>query len=64
MGIDDAFYTLVREIRKDKERGKESRRKKKKAINVRKKCCLLRPTVLSQHGKEALIGFLSNSITA
>lgn len=42
MGVDDAFYTLVREIRKDKEqRGKENRRKKKKVIDVRKKCCLL-----------------------
>lgn len=25
MGVDDAFYTLVREIRKDKERGKKSK---------------------------------------
>ncbi|XP_069704602.1 ras-like protein 1 [Periplaneta americana] len=41
MGVDDAFYTLVREIRKDKvQRGKENRRKKK-VIDVKKKCCLL-----------------------
>lgn len=26
MGVDDAFYTLVREIRKDKERGKKSKK--------------------------------------
>jgi GTPase KRas protein len=26
MGVDDAFYTLVREIRKDKERGKIKKR--------------------------------------
>lgn len=28
MGVDDAFYTLVREIRKDKERGKKSKSKR------------------------------------
>lgn len=28
MGVDDAFYTLVREIRKDKERGKKSKNKR------------------------------------
>lgn len=28
MGVDDAFYTLVREIRKDKERGKKHRGKR------------------------------------
>lgn len=27
MGVDDAFYTLVREIRKDKERGKKNKKK-------------------------------------
>jgi GTPase KRas len=28
MGVDDAFYTLVREIRKDKERGKKTKGKR------------------------------------
>jgi GTPase KRas protein len=28
MGVDDAFYTLVREIRKDKERGKKHKNKR------------------------------------
>lgn len=28
MGVDDAFYTLVREIRKDKERGKKHKGKR------------------------------------
>jgi GTPase KRas len=28
MGVDDAFYTLVREIRKDKERGKKNKGKR------------------------------------
>lgn len=28
MGVDDAFYTLVREIRKDKERGKKNKNKR------------------------------------
>ena len=42
MGVDDAFYTLVREIRKYKElRGKENRKKKKRAIDPKKICCLL-----------------------
>lgn len=40
MGVDDAFYTLVREIRKDKERGKKSR-KNNKLINRKKFCKLL-----------------------
>lgn len=40
MGVDDAFYTLVREIRKDKElRGKEKRRGINK--NRRKRCWIL-----------------------
>lgn len=40
LGVDDAFYTLVREIKKDK----EVRRKKRESrvrINLRKPCCLL-----------------------
>ncbi|KAL1117803.1 hypothetical protein AAG570_004118 [Ranatra chinensis] len=41
MGVDDAFYTLVREIRKDKEqRGKEKKRRMKGA-NRRKRCWIL-----------------------
>ncbi|XP_069681334.1 ras-like protein 1 isoform X4 [Periplaneta americana] len=40
LGVDDAFYTLVREIRKDKEhRGKD--RKKHRIGYRRKQCCLL-----------------------
>ncbi|KAK9507858.1 hypothetical protein O3M35_007631 [Rhynocoris fuscipes] len=40
MGVDDAFYTLVREIRKDKEvRGKEKRRGTNR--NRRKRCWIL-----------------------
>lgn len=40
MGVDDAFYTLVREIRKDKEqRGKKNR--KQKLPNRRFKCSIL-----------------------
>ena len=39
MGVDDAFYTLVREIRKDRERkGKD---KKKNARDSKKKCVIL-----------------------
>lgn len=38
MGVDDAFYTLVREIRKDRERkGKD----KKKNRENKKKCIIL-----------------------
>jgi len=32
MGVDDAFYSLVREIRKDREKGKKISRKKKKCV--------------------------------
>merc|ERR1719474_1319990 len=32
MGVDDAFYNLVREIRKDREKGKMVNRKKKKCV--------------------------------
>lgn len=39
MGVDDAFYTLVREIRKDKERGKKNRKNNK--LMSRKKLCRL-----------------------
>lgn len=38
-GVDDAFYTLVREIRKDKERRNASKKKKKKSKGM--KCVLL-----------------------
>lgn len=42
MGVDDAFYTLVREIRKDKEqRGKKNRRKDRLGSHRRFKCTLL-----------------------
>lgn len=40
MGVDDAFYTLVREIRKDKERGKRNR-KNNKLIGRKKLCSIL-----------------------
>ncbi|XP_022200871.1 GTPase HRas-like [Nilaparvata lugens] len=40
MGVDDAFYTLVREIRKDKEQRGRERRKNMKAAGS-KKCCWL-----------------------
>jgi len=39
MGVDDAFYTLVREIRKDREA--KSREKKKNRNKIKKKCTLL-----------------------
>ncbi|KOB70531.1 Small G protein ras [Operophtera brumata] len=42
MGVDDAFYTLVREIRKDKEsRGKKYRRGNKLGAGRKFKCTLL-----------------------
>ncbi|XP_014467649.1 PREDICTED: ras-like protein 1 [Dinoponera quadriceps] len=44
MGVDDAFYTLVREIRKDKElRGKEKKKRNKVGNSGRRRhrCCLL-----------------------
>ncbi|GBP97598.1 Ras-like protein 1 [Eumeta japonica] len=42
MGVDDAFYTLVREIRKDKElRGKKSRKGHKMGGRRRLRCQLL-----------------------
>lgn len=37
MGVDDAFYTLVREIRKDKERRKRTRKSRK--MKGRKRVC-------------------------
>ncbi|XP_029034280.1 ras-like protein 1 [Osmia lignaria lignaria] len=43
MGVDDAFYTLVREIRKDKElSGKEKKRGKRTSNSGRRRrrCCL------------------------
>lgn len=42
MGVDDAFYTLVREIRKDKEsRGKKYRRGNKLGTRRPFKCTLI-----------------------
>lgn len=42
MGVDDAFYTLVREIRKDKEqRGKKNRRHNRLGTHRRFKCTIL-----------------------
>ncbi|XP_033211518.1 ras-like protein 1 [Belonocnema kinseyi] len=43
MGVDDAFYTLVREIRNDKEhRGKERKRTRAGSSGRRRpKCCIL-----------------------
>lgn len=42
MGVDDAFYTLVREIRRDKEqRGKKNRRNTRLGSHRRFKCTLL-----------------------
>lgn len=41
MGVDDAFYTLVREIRKDKERGKKNRKHKTMGSHRRFRCELL-----------------------
>ncbi|KAL9692467.1 hypothetical protein quinque_000013, partial [Culex quinquefasciatus] len=41
MGVDDAFYTLVREIRKDKERGKKNKKHNKLGSSRRFKCRLL-----------------------
>ncbi|XP_066993232.1 ras-like protein 1 [Anabrus simplex] len=41
MGVDDAFYTLVREIRKDKEQRVRDKRRKQKDGNKKKRCCLL-----------------------
>lgn len=38
MGVDDAFYTLVREIRKDRERKGKDKRKNQKSS---KKCTIL-----------------------
>jgi len=40
MGVDDAFYTLVREIRKEREKkGKDKKPNPKGSKN--KKCCIL-----------------------
>jgi len=40
MGVDDAFYTLVREIRKDREKkGKDKKNKNREA--GKKKCVIL-----------------------
>lgn len=39
MGVDDAFYTLVREIRKDKERKGKDKRKNK--IRKKRRCIIL-----------------------
>lgn len=41
MGVDDAFYTLVREIRKDKEHRGKKGRKTNKHTNRKFKCELL-----------------------
>lgn len=42
LGVDDAFYTLVREIRKDKEqRGKDKRKKPLLRIGNRRKLCAI-----------------------
>ncbi|XP_003737216.1 GTPase HRas [Galendromus occidentalis] len=39
MGVDDAFYTLVREIRKDREA--KTREKKRNRNKIKKKCIIL-----------------------
>lgn len=41
MGVDDAFYTLVREIRKDKEQRGKKNRKNNKLPHRRFKCTIL-----------------------
>ncbi|KAF4524170.1 hypothetical protein B566_EDAN010626 [Ephemera danica] len=41
MGVDDAFYTLVREIRKDKERRGKDKRKRIRGGSKKKQCCIL-----------------------
>lgn len=42
IGVDDAFYTLVREIRKERERrGKNKKKEKKHLPGSRKKKCIL-----------------------
>lgn len=41
MGVDDAFYTLVREIRKDKEQRGKEKRKKMRGTNRKKRCWIL-----------------------
>lgn len=41
MGVDDAFYTLVREIRKDKEKAKKKGRRTGGSSRGRFKCSLL-----------------------
>ena len=41
MGVDDAFYTLVREIRKDKEQRGKEKRKRLRGGHRKKPCCLL-----------------------
>lgn len=41
MGVDDAFYTLVREIRKDKEQRGREKRKIRKIGHRKKRCCIL-----------------------
>lgn len=41
MGVDDAFYTLVREIRKDKEQRGKKNRKNNKSTHRRFKCTIL-----------------------
>ncbi|XP_047000340.1 ras-like protein isoform X1 [Schistocerca americana] len=41
LGVDDAFYTLVREIRKDKEHRGKDKRKRVRISYRRRQCCLL-----------------------
>jgi hypothetical protein len=41
MGVDDAFYTLVREIRKDKEKAKRKGKKRGESSRGRFRCSLL-----------------------
>lgn len=41
IGVDDAFYTLVREIRKERERRGKNKRKDKKGPGSRRKKCIL-----------------------
>lgn len=41
MGVDDAFYTLVREIRKDRERKGKDKKKGRKSDGRKKPCIIL-----------------------
>nr|CAD7577819.1 unnamed protein product [Timema californicum] len=41
LGVDDAFYTLVREIKKDKDHRNRSKKKGVRMNYVKKTCCIL-----------------------